>query len=150
MTITFTITGGNNITGSFSFLNSGEAEAEQNHALVQEMALSAAATHIFTITAGNSSTGDLTLTKSGNDDVAPGDTVQWNLQAGATNIQSIDNIHEKAGSTNIFVGEPTKSGNNFSGTISNSATGSETYFIAWTDASGNSQTFDPRLTVSAT
>ena len=86
--------------------------------------------------------GDGTITT----DVQPNQSVQWQIASGA-GIDSLDNIYAKTGSENIFSSGPTKQGDGtWLGTVSSSATGTESYSIDYTVA-GSPYTDDPDLKV---
>ena len=102
------------------------------------------------ITGSDTSTGNLTLSDN-NPTVSQNETVTWVIQ-GNSGVSAITGIHEKVGSQDVFNGEPGPVGGgskNYSGTISSSATGEETYYINWTDDDGNPHQYDPKITVSA-
>lgn len=64
-------------------------------------------------------------------EVSPGDTVTWQLVSGG-GIDEIVNIYAKTDSQDIFSSDPAKqSDGSFMGIVSNSATGKESYNIAY-------------------
>ena len=101
------------------------------------------------ISGSDTSNGNLTLSNN-NPTVSRNETVTWVIQ-GNSGVSEITQIHEKVGSGNVFVGEPgpVAGSTNYSGVIASGATGEETYYIKWKDASGNEYTYDPKITVSA-
>ncbi len=85
--------------------------------------------------------GDGTITT----DVKPGDNVTWQIASGA-NISSIDSIYDKV-SNNIFSSGPSSQPNGtWTGTVSSSASGSESYGILYT-VDGTQYDDDPILDV---
>ena len=85
--------------------------------------------------------GDGTITT----DVDPGDNVTWRIDSGA-NISSIDSIYDKV-ANDIFSTDPAKqSDGTWKGTVSNSASGSESYGIKYT-VDGTQYDDDPELQV---
>ncbi|MBL6448023.1 hypothetical protein JMN32_17025 [Fulvivirga sp. 29W222] len=86
--------------------------------------------------------GDNTITTA----VSPGDTVVWELVSGG-GIDEIVNIYAKTGSQDIFSSDPTKqSDGSFKGIVSNSATGNESYNIAY-KINGTEYVDDPELEI---
>ena len=89
---------------------------------------------------GHSGDGNLTT------DVSPGDTVIWKISAGA-NISSISSIYKKVSSQDIFSTDPSEQNSGFwKGTVSDSATGKETYGIKYM-IDGKEYDCDPVLQV---
>ncbi len=78
--------------------------------------------------------------------VSPGDTVTWQIASGA-NISEITSIYAKAGSQDIFSSDPVSNGDGtWTGTVSNSATGEESYGIKYM-VNGVEYDDDPKLQV---
>ncbi|ELR68919.1 hypothetical protein C900_05612 [Fulvivirga imtechensis AK7] len=87
--------------------------------------------------------GDNTITTT----VDPGDTVVWKLKDGG-GIDEITNIYAKSTSQDIFSSDPVKqSDGSWKGTVSSSATGSESYSIDY-KIGGTEYTDDPELKVN--
>ncbi len=93
----------------------------------------------------------LILSDNGNSNVDPGDTVTWNIRPNI-GVASITNIYADAGSTDVFLPDPSAQGNsgNWRGTINPAIAPNaiENYTICWTSTSGTACCFDPRITVN--
>lgn len=103
------------------------------------------------ITASNTSDGTLTLDDAGNTTTSKGSTVIWQIAAGS-GVAEILNIYADSGSTDVFSPDPAPVGasTNWSGRVNPNLTvpAVEDYTIEWKDNSGNSHTYDPRISVN--
>lgn len=89
---------------------------------------------------GHSGDGNITT------DVDPGDTVIWKLSKNG-GIDEITDISAKNGSQDIFSSDPAKQNDgSWKGTVSNTATGTESYFIKY-KINGTEYTDDPELDI---
>ncbi|MFC4722190.1 hypothetical protein ACFO5O_07650 [Geojedonia litorea] len=106
----------------------------------------------ITITASNSSTGTLTLSDNGSTVANRGQIVTWIIGPNS-GVSSITAINHDTNSSDVFDPDPAPVGGNsrnWQGTINpNLAVPAfEDYYIQWTDSSGNSHTYDPRISVN--
>lgn len=104
------------------------------------------------ITSGNPADGTLTLDDAGNTSTSKGSNVTWQIEPGAANVSDITNIYADAGSTDVFSPDPARVGSssNWSGRVNPNLTtpAYEDYTIEWKDTSGNTHTYDPRISVN--
>lgn len=101
--------------------------------------------------------GNLTLDEKEVENAYSGDQITWVIKPGS-GVATITKIHEKAGSQNIFVKEPTKqTDGSWMGTLKDvTVETTETYYINWTtsgsgwlgnDNKGIAKTDDPQISV---
>ena len=111
----------------------------------------------ITITRGYDS-GKLDLDESQIENPISGDQITWVIKSGS-GVATITKIHEKAGSQNIFVKEPSKQPDgSWMGTLKDVTVAiTETYYINWTtsgsgwlgnDNKGIAKTDDPQIRVN--
>lgn len=101
--------------------------------------------------------GNLDLDETAIQNAISGDQITWVIKSGS-GVATITKIHEKGGSQNIFVKEPTRqSDGSWMGTLKEvEVETTETYYINWTtsgsgwlgnDNKGIAKTDDPRISV---
>ena len=106
----------------------------------------------ITITGSDASTGNLTLSDNGSTDANRGTVVTW-IVGPNSGVSAITSITTDAGSTDVFSPDPSAVGGaskNWQGTVNSaiSVPVTEDYTIGWTDSSGGSHSFDPRINVN--
>ena len=111
----------------------------------------------ITITRGYDS-GKLDLDESEIENPISGDQITWVIKSGS-GVATITKVHEKEGSQDIFIGEPTKQPDgSWMGTLKEVRKKiTETYYINWTtsgsgwlgnDNKGIAKTDDPQISVN--
>jgi len=110
----------------------------------------------ITITKGNPD-GTLVLSDKDVTNAISGDQITWVIAPGS-GVASITKIHEKDGSTDVFIGEPEKQPDgSWMGTVKDvTVETTEKYYINWTtagggwlgkDGAGLPKTYDPQISV---
>lgn len=97
---------------------------------------------------GDPVTGHLDLSDNGYSHVKQYDRIHWIIDPTKSNVASIDKIHKKQGSPNLFVLGPSRKGSEWTGKVMFAPTQDYEYYITWTEKNNpGSHTYDPKIAV---
>jgi len=100
----------------------------------------------ITILHGHPLSGQLDLSDNGYSQVNQYDRIYWIIDPNS-NVASIEKIHKKDGSPNLFILGPSRKDKEWTGKVMFAPARDYEYYITWTEKNNASHTYDPKIAV---